>query len=51
MYIHTPVTTHLLRLQRLALPLPVIDVLQDHLGCGLGGILPTNAFDKVIIGV
>lgn len=42
---------NLLDLQRFTLTLPVIDVLEDNLSRGLGGVLATNALNKVVIGV
>lgn len=38
-------------LQGLSLSFPVIDVLQNHLRCRLGRILPSNALDEIIIGI
>lgn len=42
---------HLLQLERLSFPLPVINVLHDHLGSGLGGILATDTFNEVVVRV
>lgn len=38
-------------LHRLALPLPVIDVLHNNSGSRLGGILSANALNEVVVGV
>lgn len=48
-YIH--LARLLLSLEWPSLPLPVIDVLQNHLGGRLGGILAADTLNEVIVGV
>lgn len=38
-------------LQWLALSLPIVDMVHDHLGCGLGRVLAADTLDEIAIGV